>query len=170
MLAEPGINVPFANRYSYWAAGTEASFDVKPLPWLTLALDYAFIDPFDQADRYGELEIAEALGNHRGVASIELDFRASRIPAPWLRGWHGSLSFEATSDGLAFPLASLTAYSLVDETQPIAGTRLLNARLAWELSAYRLDVAIEGWNLLDQELPIWGRGTRIVTGRVTMGF
>lgn len=170
VLAEPGINVPFANRYSYWAAGTEASLDVKPLPWLTFAFDYAFIDPFDQSDRYGELDIAEALGNHRGVASVELDFRTSRIPAPWLRGWHGSLSFEATSDGLAFSLASQTAYSLVDTTEPIPGTRLLNARLGWALPSYDLDVAIEGWNLLDQELPIWGRGTRIVTGRVTMGF
>lgn len=170
VLAEPAINIPFANRYSYWAAGTEASFDVKPVPWLTFALDYAFIDPFDQKDRYGELEIAEALGNHRGVASVEVDFRASRIPEPWLRGWHGAVTFEATSDGLAFPLQSLTAYSLVDQTQTVSGTRLLNARLAWTLSSYDLDVAIEGWNLLDQKLPIWGRGTRIVTGRVTIGF
>lgn len=170
LLPEPPINIPFANRYSYRAFGAEASVDVKPVPWLTVAFDYAYIDPYDQADRYGDLDIAEALGTHRGVVSADFNFRVARIPAPWLRGWRGLVSFEATSDGFAFPLPTLTAGSVVDTIVPISGTRLLNARLGWELSSYRAEIALEGWNLLDEELPIWGRGNRIVDARLTIGF
>ncbi len=170
LLPEPPINVPFVNRYGYWALGAEASIDVKPVPWLTVALDYAYIDPYDQRDRYGDLHIADALGAHHGVVSADFNFRVTQVPAPWLRGWRGLVSFEATSDGFAFPLPALTAGSVVDSTVPVAGTRLLNARLGWELSTYRAEIAIEGWNLLDAELPIWGQGNRIVDARLTIGF
>lgn len=166
----PHATLTFANRFSFRTAGTEVRVTVQPQPWLTLTGSYVWVHPFDEQDALGEFVPSETIAEHRGSISLTFDAHRAEDVAPWLRGLHGQVQFSTTSEFRLFAFGSLIPGGDLSEGATWSGPDLLSARLGYELSPAGAEIAVEGWNLLDAELPIWGHGNQLVVGRVTVPF
>ncbi|MFN7955661.1 MAG: TonB-dependent receptor [bacterium] len=177
------FGLPISYDGGYSVVGVEYALDWAALDWLSLAATYGLAYPFDDqnaANRAPGTELGDTIRRHRGSVGLTLDFRKGAIPAPFLRGFSFNVLYQATSDvrntlPSAFPF--LGREIRLDDLVPglrdfttVPETRMLNARLAWEAIPCALDVAIAGWNLLDEPLPAWGRGNRIFTGEITLRY